>query len=420
MSGAKGYSEFKKGWPVVAASMFGIGLGLSPVPFYTIGMFAPHLAKEFGWSFQNIFAGLTVMSAAVVIVGPMVGFVAQRFGLRLVTLISVVLFGLSFMGFGLSNGSLAFFYANWAIMAVLGAATLPITWTRAVNNWFDERKGLAIGIAMMGTGVFGFFSKPFVGWMIVEHGWRAAYFAVGALPLLIALPIALWGFRDIDDPKITKGAAVSAAVLPGMTYKEALKDWRFYVLLVSFVAISFALGGPVPTMEGILRTNGFSDSAIPWMAGLIGISAVAGRLVGGWLIDKFWAPAVGFVLLSAPAIGFWFFAHGPLNTETAVISIVLIGFALGVEFDLMSYLIARYFGTKSYAAIYGTLYGFFAGGSGVSPMLFGRSFDQTGSYDSMLMFGFVILLIASAMLLTLGRYRVFSAEEPKEAKAETA
>lgn len=79
---AAGYSEFRRGWPVVLASMFGIGLGLSPVPFYTIGMLAPELNKAFGWEFGAIMIGLMIMTLAVLVACTVVGYLGDRFGVR--------------------------------------------------------------------------------------------------------------------------------------------------------------------------------------------------------------------------------------------------------------------------------------------------------------------------------------------------
>ena len=164
--------EFRTGWPLVLSAMLGIGLGLSPVPFYTIGMLAPELVKAFGWSFGQVMAGLSVMTFTVMLVAPFTGLLADRFGVRWVTLGSVLAFGLSFMGFALNNGSLIQFYVTWAIMAAAGAGTLPMTWTRAVNGAFDSARGLALGLSLLGTGIFGYLVKPLTAWLIVELGWR--------------------------------------------------------------------------------------------------------------------------------------------------------------------------------------------------------------------------------------------------------
>ena len=411
-TGTSSYSEFRAGWPVVLASMLGIGLGLSPVPFYTIGMLAPELHKAFGWEFGAIMMGLPIMTFAVLLASPLVGLLADRYGVRRVALTSIVLFALSFMTFALGNGSIGMFYVSWGLMAVFGAGTLPVTWTRAVNNRFEVRKGLALGLALLGTGVFGFLVKPLTAWLIAEHGWRAAYVVVGALPLLIALPVAYFAFHDIGDSGGSAADrrandAARKVTTPGLTLAQACRTWRFWLLAIAFVLISFAVGGPIPNMENILKVAGFARNDIVGLVALIGLSVIAGRVIGGWLIDRYWAPAVAFVLLSLPALSCWLLAGGPLGIDAARLAICLIGFAAGVEFDLMAFLVARYFGMKSYGAIYGTIYGFFALGAGVGPVVFGKFYDKSGSYSSVLQLSAVLLLVGAASLLTLGRYQRF-------------
>ena len=114
-------------------------------------------------------------------------------------------------------------------------------------------------------------------------------------------------------------------------------------------------------------------------------------------------------------------ASATLSYGTAAAAIGLIGFALGVEYDLMAFFIARYFGMRSYSAIYGVLYVFFSLGAGFGPLLFGLDFDRHGSYRIALLTAIVVLLGAALSFLTLGRYRDF-ANDPDvvEALAATA
>lgn len=418
-----GYGEFREGWPVVTAAMLGIGLGLSPLPFYTIGILAPELAREFGWGFAEILGGLPIMTFAVLIASPAVGLLADRIGVRTVALASLLLFSLAYGSFAFSNGDIHLFYLTWGIMAVVGAGTLPVTWTRAVNNRFEVRKGLALGLSLVGTGLFGFACKPYTAWLVEEFGWRIAYLGVAALPLLIALPVAFFLFHDVGAKTITSAErrvadAERKAVTPGLSFGKALADWRFWVLAVAFVPISFAVGGPIPNIENILKSNGFGAEQVVVLASLIGLSVIAGRLVGGWLIDRFWAPGVAFVFLSAPAVALWLLAQGTTDPVIAGLSIVLIGFAAGVEFDLMAFMVARYFGLKSYGGIYGALYGFFALGAGIGPVVFGQFFDRTGGYDTILLYSAAGLVAGASVLLLLGKYRDFG--EPDQTGAVAA
>jgi predicted MFS family arabinose efflux permease len=241
-------------------------------------------------------------------------------------------------------------------------------------------------------------------WMIHGFGWRGAYVGLSLLPLLIAFPVALFLFFE-KAGAARAGPAIAAPAGDGLTFGETLKQWRFWLIAFVLIPISFALAGPIPNMENILKTAHFGVKEIIALTSLIGLSALSGRLVGGWLLDRFWAPAVALVILASPGVSCFLLAQADVSSAAAMVSIILIGFAVGVEYDLMAFLVARYFGMRSYTAIYGVLYAFFSVGAGVGPLLFGWSFDSTGSYRLILDAAFISLLVCGAALLTLGRYR---------------
>ncbi len=413
MSAGAGYTEFRAGWPVVLAAMLGIGLGLSPVPFYTSGVFAPVLAQQFGWSFAAILAGFPILTFGVLFMSPVVGWLSDRHGVRPIALASSVLFGLCFMSQALLTHSLALYYAIWSVMAVVGAGTLPVTWTRAVNNRFEIRKGLALGVTLLGTGLFGFACKPLTAALIAHYGWRGAYVGIGLLPLGLAFPVALWAFHDVGGVESVEQrrarAAARAARTPGLTFAEAVRDWRFWLMGIAFIPISFAVGGPIPNLENILKTAGFGASDIISLTQLVGLSVIVGRVVGGWLIDRIWAPAVAFCLLAASALACAALARGAFGYYAAATSIAAIGSSAGLEYDLMAYFVARYLGMKSYGSIYGTLYGFFALGAGIGPSVYGAAFDRTHSYSAVLNGSALLFILGAVLLLALGRYRRFFA-----------
>ena len=398
-----GFHEFRTGWSVVLCSAVGIALGLSPVPFYTIGVFAPELAREFHWKQATIMGGLLTMTITVILLGPLIGWLADRYGVRRVTIASVALFGLSLLTFSLQTGSLLVYYGTWGMAAAVGSGTLPVTWTRAINVWFDERKGLALGLALTGTGIAGFLLKPFTAAAIAHFGWRGAYVALGLLPLLVSLPLALLFFREA--PPGARGAEAAARPRSGVAFRDAVRDWRFWLVGAAFLPISFAVGGPIPNMETLLATHGLRRDQILSIVPFIGLFVIVGRLLGGWLMDRLWAPLVAVLMLSLPALGAAIMARGPVTPATALVSIAGLGLAAGVEYDMLAFLTARYFGTLNYSAIYGTLYGFFALGAGVGPIVYGRVYDVTRSFDAIVMVGGVAMAVGAVALLGLGRYR---------------
>ena len=398
--------EFRRSWRVVAASALGIGLGLSPVPIYTTGMFAPELARSFHWGMGQIQLSLLITTIVVILTSVPLGLLADRLGVRRVALASVVLFSLSFMSLSFTNGSLTRFYLTWAVVALLGSGTLPTTWTRAVNNQFEKGKGTALALSLLGTGVFAFLIKPFAAAVIGHFGWRTAYVVIGALPLLLAFPAGLAWFRDVDGrhPVSRTEMAVRRAATPGLTLGQAIASWRFWVLVAAVVPISFAVAGPIPNLEMILKLDGFAPGQVVSLSQLVGLSVIGGRLVTGVLLDRFWGPAVACGVMGASAASYWLIGQSGLSYSTAAVSIVLMGLAAGAEFDLLAFLVARYFGMKSYSAIYGSIYIAFGVGAGVAPAIFGRTFDMTRSFTLALDAAGVLMALGALMMLALGRY----------------
>lgn len=391
-----------RGWGVVVAGMIGLALGLSPLPFYTIGMFAPELAKEFGWTFTQMMTSVTVQSLVVVASGPAAGFALDRYGARKVALWSVPLFGLAFMSLALAQGSLWLFYAQWVVMSIVGAGTLTATWTRVINSWFARQRGLALGVVSAGTGFTAFMVKPLTAWLIGAYGWRVAVGVVGALPVLVALPLIYWLFREPPRPAVA--AMGEEVVEPGVTLSTALRERQFWVMAAAFLLLAFALTATTPNMENILKTHHFTLPQIGGITASFGLAVIAGRVGGGWLLDRLWAPGSALVVFSLPMLGNALLAGGSISPTWAVVSIIGMGLGTGFEFDLLAYLIARYFGRRQYGSIYGVFYIVIAIGGGVGPAVYGHVFDSIGSYAPALWSGVGCILAGSVLLLTMGPY----------------
>ena len=236
------------------------------------------------------------------------------------------------------------------------------------------------------------------------------------LPLLVALPIAVALFRDVDDPKVPQDkkpqhTAVNSGAVVGLSAREAFRDWRFWLMCVSFVAISFGVGGIIPNLENLLGSKNFERDDAVTLASLIGVSVVVGRLGGGFLIDRIWAPAVAVVMLVLPALSCYFLMQGELTYAAAAVAVLLVGLTAGAEQDLMAFLVSRYFGMRSYGVVYGVMYSSFALGAGMGPWVMGRVFEASGSYDPILGYVGVAFVVGALPLLLLGPYRRFEEQQ---------
>jgi predicted MFS family arabinose efflux permease len=391
--------EFRRGWTLIVASAIGFGLGLSGIPFFTIGAFIDPLRTEFGWGVSAITGGLTVQYLVVMVVLPFVGNFVDRFGSRSVALLSLVLFSLCYMCLGLSNGSLWVYYANWLAIALAGAGTLAVTWGRALTQVFALGRGLALGMTMIGSGITGFFGIPLARLLIQDMGWRLAFVVLGAMPLLIAAPIVFAVFRPDR-----LGVAVIQTVSIDPANAKPKGGRRFWLIGMAFLLVATGVTGMVPNLVKILTTSGIGPGGAVAAASLTGLFVIFGRLACGALLDLFWAPVVASLFLLLPSLACLLLIFGSLTPIGAAVAAAFIGLAAGAEFDLMPYLVSRYFDMRHFAATLGGVSRFFYLGAAISGPFLGAAFDRFGTYRPGLAVSAALCVAGTLCLLALGKY----------------
>ena len=398
--------EFRCGWKVLLAGVMGVACGASPLPFNTIGFVMAPLHDETGWSFAQISIGITVFGLSASLLAPVFGWLADKHGVRRVALWSTFAFAIAFALLGTSPVSLPAYYALWLLVGLVGIGSTPITWSRAVNMWFYTNRGLALGLLLIGTSISALVVPRIAVWAIGEFGWRGMYPVLALLPLLVALPLAWAWFREPEPherpPEITAGGALS-----GVTLAQALRDRRFWTIWLSIFLVALAYGGAHIHMPEIIKQHGMTAADGAGIMGMIGLALMAGRIVTGFLLDRIWAPFVCLPILLIPALACWWLIGTGSDTQTIYLAAFMLGFAAGAESDLIAYLASRYFGMANYGKIYGMLYMPFGIASAISPVLYGRVRDTTGSYDGMLNTAIFLFAGGAVLLVTLGRYPVF-------------
>lgn len=399
-----GSEEFRRHWRLLLAATAGVICSSVVLPFYTIGTLLKPVTAEFGWSRAEFQSAILFSATLGALAGPLVGWLIDRHGSRRIALAGLVGLSIGFFAAASMDGQLWVFYAAYACMALLGAGTTPITWTRAVGAAFSARRGLALGLALSGTGLCAMAAPLFTVWLLEQFGWRGAYIGLGLLPLLFAGPLVLWGFRERVAAQASPEATAGAAT--GIGVREALRGYHFWVLLLSVFLAYLAVSGIGPNLVPALTDKGRSPTEAALLQGVYGASIIGARILVGLLLDRFWAPAVAAVSLLLPVIG-CLLLTGAGTLPWQVLAMALIGFAAGAELDVMSYLAARYFGMRHYGAIYALLYAALAVCSGTAPALFALVQDRSGSYDAAFAGAAVLFLLSAVVVLALGRYPRF-------------
>ena len=393
-------AEFSRAWTVVLAAAVGVGLGITGLPIYTTGLFIRPLEQAFAWPRATITGGLLFLKVGVTLMAPLVGMVVHRYPVRPVAALAMVGFAIGYLGLTLHDGSVPLWYLGWTVLAVLGAGTSPIVWTRAVASWFDTSRGLALGLTLCGTGVVAAVGPSVVGGIIASYGWKAGFYALAGAQVVIGLPLVLLFLRARGEGQAGRAAREA---LPGRTVSEAFRMGAFWRLLAAFFLISIVVGGFIVNLPAMLGDRGVPQAQAAQALGLMGVAIIVGRLTVGALVDRYPAGVVAPIYILLPAASCLLLAQGSMDGWAAPVAIVLVGLAAGAEVDLLAYLVGLHFGMRHYAKIYGWGLAAFSAGAGVGPGFAGWVHDATGSYV-MALYAFAgMIAVGAALLGSLGR-----------------
>jgi MFS family permease len=412
--------ELRRGWPTLVGAMIGMGAGLGTY-VSSSSYFIKPLQAEFGWSRGQVAlttsTGLLINSLAL----PLMGVLIDRYGPRAFILVGSVLFSLAYLALSAMPGQFVIYVGIVIAISLTAApATSPLLFTKPLVSAFDKSRGVALGFALSGAVIISFIVQPVLRYVISEFGWRAGY---GIVLAPIALVCGLASFALLGG--IRRVSARCAEVTPteeahlGHTLSEALRDARFWLFGVALVSLSLTAGAFTIHFQPLL-----SDMGIPGpQAALLGVwfaaSIVIGRLIGGTLLDRFWAPGVGFVCLCAPVIGLPLFLGAP-PLWLLVVGILLVGFSFGAEFDTLAFFTARYFGLRSFGAIIGVLGMAVGVSTAIGGALGGLLFDLRGDYNLNLVLGSGLAAVSAFSLLASGLLRGKVSADVLAAEVETA
>ncbi|MGE4307203.1 MAG: MFS transporter [Novosphingobium sp.] len=396
--------EWRRGWHLVTLTALGLVCAPTTVAPYSIGLFVVPLQESFGWSRSAIQGAILFSTGLGLAGGPLAGWLVHRFGLRPAILSGVVGIALA-IGFAATiSGELWQFYLAYALIALLGAGASAVTWSCLIAERFRQSRGLALGIALSGTGLSAMLTPRLAELGMDLGGWRVAYLSLAAYPLLILLPACLLLLPRFRPPEEASDVE-RAQDQTGIALCEVLKGRHFWLMGFSTAAIYLAVGGLIANLVPALVDKGIAQGDAVSLMGILGAAIIAGRIVVGALVDRIWAPLVAACVLVPAALG-CLMLTADLRFYGYAAPVALLGLATGMEFDMLAFLVARYFGLSDYPRIYGRLHMFVAAAAGGGPAGIGALYDHVKSYDPAFILSALLLAGGSAGLLLLGRYPV--------------
>ncbi len=408
----KAASRIFYGWWVALVSAFGLLLGPIPVLVFSFGVFLKPVAAEFHSGRAAILLAITLHNTVTALGLPFAGRLVDRIGARRVTLWSLITSGGVLLSSYFWSTNLSQFYAMFVIAGLLSSGVGPVSFSNVISRWFDKRRGLALGIMSAGMGA-GAILMPFLARRIIAgYGWHFAYGAIGAAILVITVPVVGLVLKDTpEEMGLLPDGARSIVPRPaqahyqqGVSLREALRSRAFWLLLFAATLVAASIHACFGHLPAIFTDRGSSAGAAALASSLLGAGTVLGRALSGYLLDRCFAPRVGALLFCGAAAGIALLLLTS-SQQLAFTAAFVIGVGWGSEADVKPFLVSRYFGLRSFGAIYGALFSGFVLGGGLGAYLMGMVFDAMHSYVLGLRMACLGVLLSAVVLTRLGPYR---------------
>jgi MFS family permease len=359
-----------------------VGLALWGLPYYY-----DFMVRQFGWTRAQVTSGNALSK---LVVAPVFGFVAgwlvDRFGPRRLMMAGILMAGIALVGLG-SVSSLGLFYFFYLFNALGYVCGGPLPNQVLLTRWFDKSRGKAMGIAYIGIGLGGAV-VPWISHFLVSHfGWQAALRLLGLLIIALSLPLAFF----VKEPAAARRPAASRKSGPSLS--AALKSLPFYLLTLGSMCSIAAVAGTQQNLKLFLTFDvHYGQEQAARILSLVLASSIAGRLLMGWLADRFAKKHVMVLIyvIVAAAIPFLFASGSPLMMYSFA---VLFGIGLGGDYMIVPLITAEIFDTQLLGRLLGVI--LTAGGvaDSVAPWIVGYLRDVTGSYEK----GFIFLIAISLL-----------------------
>jgi MFS family permease len=371
-------------WGLVAACF--LLMTVTSGVWYTASVFFVAFIHDFGWDYSSTSSIFSLFTVLYGVSGVLAGTLADRMGVRRVILGGAALLVVALLGNSLATERwhLYLTHSTLAALGLSGMGWVPVSILLA--RGFQQRRGLALGLASSGVGVGIMVFVPLAQAMIDRIGWRGAFVALAVIAAAVTFPLGLFAVRDRNAPPSAEGRAVAAVrarpEAPGWTLASALRGRSFWLVSVSFMLLNAPVQMILTHQVAYLVEAGQPKHLAAGIVGLVGLLSAPGKILWGWLSDRWWIESTylaGIALLVSGILAL--LAVGPATQSWALYGYaVLMGFGYAIAPAMTPILSARFFAGRSFGAIFGALNLLHHTGGAIGVWLAGYSHDLTGSY----------------------------------------
>ena len=391
------------GYIVVGAGLIVSGLIIGT--HNTFGVFLKPLSFELGLTRAATSAAFSLSFLIFGLSSIAVGRLTDRFGPKVVITACGLLTGLGYILMSqVTSLWQLYIFLGIIIGAGMSAGDTPVLAT--IARWFVKKRGMAIGISKVGVGIGILVMPPLASWLIINHGWRDAYVIIGLICLAGIISAAMFMKRDpaqigqFPDGAVKQVETKLDVETRLFSLRQAIGTKQFWLFATSWFIVSFCAMIVLVHIAPRVTDIGISATVAATILGAIGGFSVVSRLAMGIISDRIGVKAVfiiGLVLLAASLTWVQYAKEAWMFYLFAAVY----GIAHGTLYTVFTPLLAQLFGLRSIGAIVGVFV--FTGtlGGSIGPILAGRIFDITNSYQLAFLLSLALSLIALVLMCFL-------------------
>jgi MFS family permease len=348
------------GWRVALSASGCVFVSFASLLVYTFSVFLKPWTEAFGWSRESASIAFGIAALTVAVCSPPLGYLLDRYPARRIILPCITVFGCAFASLALMTRHIWHLYAVFFVLGIVGSGTAQLAYSRALTTWFQQRRGAAFAVLMTGGAIGATILPPVAQALIDIAGWRSAVAILGAMLLAVGWPLGL-RVKERDHTVIVQRRAAC-----GATVGEGLRSRIFWIVVAVLFCASISQNGAITHLSAMLTDRGVSPG--------------------------------GALVLSAAQ-----------SMAAGVAGASLMGIGMGGEADVTPYLLAKYLGQRAFSTLYALTWTAYAIAGAIGPVIMGKVFDATGSYQSLLVQLTALTAASSFLMLLLPRYTIAEA-----------
>ncbi len=388
------------GWWIVAGgfilNFLGVGIGINAIP-----VFLKPVVTDLHFNRGDFSLYFTIVALTMTFGAPLAGKLLEKYNVRIVMGASTLLLAAGFAAYSLCT-TLTEFYIVSFFVGVGHAAAHIIPVSMLITNWFNKKRGLAMGVVFTASGLGGLFFSPVANHIITEYGWRNGYLALGLLIGVFCVPCAFFVMRkspaevgQLPDGAKAGSSATAVVEESGFSVGQAVKSPVFWLLVVMIFLIDAQAMGIQQHLPAYLTDRGRSASFAANLLGFyLGMIAV-GKIILGYVSDRF-GSGTGFAIFTCVLGGSLMFLFNTEELWSLALFAIAFGFGNAVITVSLPLMTAACFGMKNFGVIFGLLTIANALGAAVGTPGVGYLYDTTGSYNTAIWISVVITFVALA------------------------